>query len=231
MTGSLARRLVAECFGTFVLVFAGTCSIVVEQQTGGALGQVGVAMVWGLTVLALIYAIGDSSGCHLNPAVTLGFCADGRFPPREVGSYVASQCLGAILGSLAIALVFPGAVERTITTPSGSAVQSVAMEVFLTLYLMFVILRVSSGSKERGAMAGVAVGGVIAAEVLIGGPVSGASMNPARSLGPALVAGRCELLWIYLVAPLAGAMVAVLVHRCIQSPRHHPPHDPIGDQP
>lgn len=230
MTGSLARRLVAETFGTFILVFAGTSSIVVEQQSG-VLGQVGVAMTWGLTVLALVYAIGDASGCHLNPAVTLGFYADGRFPPREVGPYVASQCLGAILGSIGIALVFPGAVGMTATAPSGGLVQSFAMEVFLTLYLMFVILRVSSGSNERGAMAGVAVGGVIAAEALFGGPVSGASMNPARSLAPAIVSGHFETLWIYLVAPLAGSMIAVIVHRCIQAPRHHPPHGHTGDLP
>lgn len=230
MTGALSRRLLAETFGTFVLVFAGTSSIVVERQSG-VLGQVGVAMTWGLTVLALVYAIGDASGCHLNPAVTLGFCADGRFPPREVGPYVASQCLGAILGSLGIALVFPGAVGLTVTTPSAGLVQSFAMEVFLTLSLVFVILRVSSGSKERGALAGVAVGGVIAAEVLFGGPVSGASMNPARSLAPAIVSGSFGMLWIYLVAPLAGSMVAVIVHRCIQGPRWHPPHGHTGDHP
>jgi len=223
MTGSLARRLVAEAFGTFVLVFAGTSAIVVDHQTAGTLGQVGVALVWGLTVLAMVYAIGDASGCHLNPAVTLGFAADGRFPPGEIAPYAMSQCLGAILGSLGIGLVFPGAVGSTVTAPSAGLAQSFALEVFLTLYLMFVILRVSSGSKERGAMAGVAVGGVIAAEALCGGPVSGASMNPARSLGPALVSGRFDTLWIYLVAPCLGALVAVLVHRLIQPAAGHPP--------
>ena len=221
MTGSLARRFVAECFGTFVLVFAGTASIVVDHQTSGALGQVGIAMAWGLTVLALVYAIGDASGCHLNPAVTLGFCADGRFPPAEVAPYALAQCSGAILASAGIGLVFPGAVASTLTLPSDGAWQAFAMETFLGLYLMFTILRVSSGSKERGAMAGVAVGGVIAAEALFGGPVSGASMNPARSLGPAIVSGRFDDLWIYLVAPLLGATLAVVVHRCIQPPRPH----------
>lgn len=222
MTGSLARRFVAECFGTFVLVFAGTASIVVDHQTSGALGQVGIAMAWGLTVLALVSAIGDASGCHLNPAVTLGFCADGRFPPAEVAPYALAQCSGAILASAGIGLVFPGAVASTRTLPSGGAWQAFAMEVFVALYLMFTILRVSSGSKERGAMAGVAVGGVIAAEALFAGPVSGASMNPARSLGPAIVSGRFEDLWMYLVAPLLGATLAVVVHRCIQSPRPQP---------
>lgn len=222
MTGSLARRLVAECFGTFVLVFAGSSAIVVDHQTAGALGQVGIAMAWGLTVLALVYAIGDASGCHLNPAVTLGFCADGRFPPAEVAPYALAQGAGAILASAGIGLVFPGAVASTCTLPSGGAWQAFAMEAFLGLYLMFTILRVSSGSKERGAMAGVAVGGVIAAEALFGGPVSGASMNPARSLGPAIVSGRVDDLWIYLVAPSLGAILAVVVHRCIQPPRQHP---------
>ncbi len=231
MTGPLVRRLVAEAFATFLLVFAGTSAIVVEGQSPGTLGQVGVALAWGLTVLALVYAIGDASGCHLNPAVTLGFWADGRFPPKEVGPYVASQCLGAILGSLGIGLVFPGAVGLTVTAPSGGVVQSFVMEAFLGLFLMFVILRVSSGSKERGAMAGIAVGAVIATEALFGGPVSGASMNPARSLAPALVAGRFEALWIYLVAPPLGALVAVAVHRVIGSTRHPPAGDRPGENP
>ena len=231
MSGSLARRLVAEAFGTFVLVFAGTSAIVVDHRTDGALGQVGVAMVFGLTVLALVYAIGDASGCHLNPAVTLGFAADGRFPPSEVAPYTASQCAGAILASLGIGLVFPGAVAMTVTAPSGGLAQSFVMEVFLTLYLMFVILRVSSGSKERGAMAGVAVGGVIAAEALCGGPVSGASMNPARSLGPALVSGSFDAFWIYLVAPCLGALLAVIVHRLIHVPADRPPRGHSEDRP
>lgn len=204
MTGSLARRLVAEAFGAFVLVFAGSSAIVVDHLDG-ALGQVGVALVWGLTVLGAGLRDRRRFGVPPQSGGDARLLGRRTLPPAEVAPYAASQCLGAILGSLGIGLVFPDAVGLTVTAPSGGLAQSFAMEVFLTLYLMFVILRVSSGSKERGAMAGVAVGGVIAANALCGGPVSGASMNPARSLGPALVSGRFDTLWIYLVALPGGA--------------------------
>jgi aquaporin Z len=202
------RKFAAEVFGTFCLVFAGTGAIVVND-THGAVTHVGIALTFGLVVLALIYALGDVSGAHLNPAVTLGFFAARRLPGRLVLPYLASQCAGALLASGFVRLLFPDHPSLGLTRPAGPASQSFVLELFLTLFLMFVILSVSTGAREKGLMAGVAVGAVIALEALFAGPVCGASMNPARSLGPAVVAGRLGELWIYLVAPVLGAGLAV----------------------
>jgi aquaporin Z len=209
------RALAAELFGTFALVFAGTAAIVVNE-VHGAVTHVGVALTFGLVVLALIYALGDVSGAHFNPAVTLGFVAARRFPLRRAPAYILSQCAGALLASGLLRLLFPADQRLGATLPAGPAWQSFVFELLLTLLLMFVILSVSTGAKEKGIMAGVAVGAVIALEALFAGPVSGASMNPARSFGPALVAGRLDHLWIYLTAPVLGAAGAVLVCGCIQ---------------
>lgn len=214
----LARQLAAECFGTFCLVFAGTGAVVVDQVSGGAVTPLGVSLTFGLIVLALIYALGEVSGCHINPAVTLGFWAAGRFPARSVAPYVVAQCAGAILASLVLRLMFPTATSLGGTLPAGGDGQSFVMEFMLTMMLMAVVLGVSRGSKETGGLAGVAVGGLIALEAIFGGPVSGASMNPARSLGPALVSRELTSLWIYIVAPVAGAIAGVLVDRCIRGP-------------
>ncbi len=203
------RKLAAEAFGTFSLVFAGTGAIVVNDVSGGTVSHVGVALTFGLVVLAMVYAVGDVSGCHLNPAVTVGFFAARRFDARRVAPYVACQCVGAGLASGVLRALFPAHPTLGATLPAGAAAQSFAMEAVLTLILMFVILSVSSGSKEKGVLAGVAVGAVIALEALFAGPVSGASMNPARSLAPAVVAGRLEHLWVYLTAPVVGAVLAV----------------------
>jgi aquaporin Z len=208
------RKLAAEFFGTFVLVFAGTGAIVIDEVSGGKVTHVGVALTFGLVVLAMIYALGDSSGAHLNPAVTLGFLLARRFPAREVLPYAASQCGGALLASVCLRLMFPDAALGG-TSPAGPPMQSFALEVILTLVLMFVILSVSTGSKEKGVMAGVAIGAVIALEALFAGPVCGASMNPARSLAPAVVSGRLEHLWIYLTAPVLGACLAVAACLCV----------------
>jgi aquaporin Z len=209
------KKLAAELFGTFALVFAGTGAIVIDEVSSGAVSHVGVSLTFGLVVLALVYAIGDVSGCHLNPAVTLGFFAAGRFPARLILPYVASQCSGAILASLCLRLLFPDNATLGTTLPRGDAMQSFLLEVFLSWFLMFVILSVSTGAKEKGITAGFAVGSVIALEALFAGPISGASMNPARSLGPALVSWRLSSLWIYLAAPVIGAVVAVAVCRCV----------------
>ncbi len=212
------RALAAEVLGTFALVFAGTGAIVVNDASGGAVSHVGVALTFGLVVLAMIYAVGDVSGAHLNPAVTLGFLAAGRFERRLVVPYLAAQCVGALLASLAMWLLFPSHPTLGATTPSGPAVQSFVMEGILTFLLMFVILSVATGAKEKGVMAGVAVGAVIALEALFAGPVSGASMNPARSLAPALVSGRIDHLWLYLAAPVLGGWIGVLAHECVRAP-------------
>lgn len=204
----MSRKLVAEAFGTFALVFAGTGAIVVND-TFGHVTHVGIAITFGLVVLAMIYAVGDVSGAHLNPAVTAGFALAGRLPVACVAPYVVAQVCGALAASGALRLLFPSHGTLGVTLPAGTVVQSFAFELLLTLILMFVILRVSTGAKEKGITAGIAVGSVIALEAMFAGPVSGASMNPARSLAPAVVSGRLEHLWVYLAAPLAGAVAAV----------------------
>jgi aquaporin Z len=210
------RQFTAEFVGTFVLVFAGTGAIVINDASTGTVSHVGIALTFGLVVLAMIYAVGDVSGAHLNPAVTLGFFAARRFPARRVMPYIASQCAGAILASLVLRLLFPTHATLGATQPAGDAIQSFVLEGILTFILMFVILSVSTGPKEKGVMAGIAVGAVIALEALFAGPISGASMNPARSLAPALVSWRTESLWIYLTAPILGGLASVAVCRCVQ---------------
>ena len=207
----MTRRLAAELFGTFALVFAGTGAIAVNAASGGQVTHVGVALTFGLVVLAMIYAVGDVSGAHLNPAVTLGFLLAGRFPARRVVPYILAQCCGALLASGTLRALFPEHPTLGATLPAGSAAQSFVFELVLTLILMLVILSVSTGSKEKGLLAGVAVGAVIALEALFAGPVCGASMNPARSLAPAVLSGTLNHLWVYLVAPPVGAGLAVLV--------------------
>jgi MIP family channel proteins len=212
------RKLTAEMFGTFSLVFAGTGAIVINDLSGGTVTHVGIAFTFGLIVLAMIYALGDVSGCHLNPAVTIGFFVARRFEGHMVVPYIVCQFIGAVLASLTLRLMFPTSSTLGVTIPAGDVLQSFFLEVILTLVLMFVILSVSTGSKEKGVLAGVAVGAVIALEALLAGPISGASMNPARSLAPALVSLRFDNLWIYLVAPVFGACFSVFVCRCIQEP-------------
>ncbi len=212
------RKLAAELLGTFALVFAGTGAIVSNDVSGGTVSHVGIALTFGLIVLAMIQAVGDVSGAHLNPAVTLGFFAARRFEGRWVASYIASQCAGALLASLALRLLFPTNLTLGATLPAGHPLQSFVLEAVLTFLLMFVILSVSTGSKEKGVLAGVAVGSVIALEALFAGPISGASMNPARSLAPALVSLRLDNLWVYLTAPVLGACAGVLACRCVQEP-------------
>jgi aquaporin Z len=209
MHSTTKKKMAAEAFGTFALVFAGTGAIVINEMSGGAITHVGVAVTFGLIVLAMIYAIGDVSGCHLNPAVTMGFYVARRFEGRMVIPYLLSQSAGAILASVTLRLMFPTSITLGGTNPADGALQSFVMELLLTLILMFVILSVSFGAKEKGLLAGVAIGAVIALEAMFAGPVSGASMNPARSLAPALVSMRLDNLWIYLVAPIMGAVASV----------------------
>jgi len=211
----MLRKLAAECVGTFALVFAGTGAIIINDLAHGAITQVGVALTFGLIVMAMIYALGDVAGAHLNPAVTIGFFAARRFSARLIPSYILSQLIGAVSASLVLRLLFPASLTLGATLPSGSSLQSFVLEIVLTTILMFVILSVSTASKERGVTAGIAVGSVIALEALFAGPISGASMNPARSLAPALVSMRLAPLWIYLTAPLMGALIAVLACRLV----------------
>jgi|SRR5436190_2375885 len=210
------QKLAAELFGTFFLVFAGTGAIVINDASNGIITHVGIALTFGLVVLALIYALGDVSGAHFNPAVTIGFWTAGRFPARSVPSYVASQSAGALLASLLMRWLFPAHATLGTTQPAGTASQSFVLETILTCFLMLVILSVSTGAKEKGITAGIAVGAVIALEALFAGPITGASMNPARSLAPALVSAQLGNLWIYLAAPVLGALLAVVACRCVK---------------
>ena len=218
MNFPLPRRLAAEFMGAFALVFAGTGAIIINDVSGGAITHVGISLVFGLVVLALIYTLGDVSGCHINPAVTLGFVAGRRFPVRDAGPYIAVQISGAILASAMLLAMFPGHATLGATLPRGPAMQSFLLEVILTWFLMFVVLCVSTGSKEKGITAGIAIGAVIGLEALFAGPICGASMNPARSLAPALISGNIGSLWIYIIAPIAGAMIAIPCCRCVQQP-------------
>ena len=212
------KKYIAELIGTFALVFAGTGAIVINDVSGGTVSHVGVALTFGLVVMAMIYALGEVSGAHLNPAVTIGFCLARRLPLREVSPYVLSQFAGGVLASGVLRLLFEGHPTLGATIPAGPPAQSFVLEIILTFFLMFVILSVSTGAKEKGVMAGAAIGAVVGLEALFAGPVSGASMNPARSLAPALAAGYIEHLWIYLLAPVIGAGLAVAGCRCVQKP-------------
>ncbi len=210
------RKLAAELVGTFTLVFAGTGAIVVNDASAGTVSHVGIALTFGLVVLAMIYAVGDVSGAHLNPAVTLGFFAARRLKAGSIVPYIAGQCAGAVLASLVLRLMFPSHAMLGATQPAGSAGRSFFLEAILTFILMFVILSVSTGAKEKGITAGIAVGAVIGLEALFAGPISGVSMNPARSLAPALVSLHLEYLWVYLTAPVLGAVASVWACRCVQ---------------
>lgn len=210
------KKYVAEFIGTAALVFAGTGAIVIDEVSGGAVTHVGVALTFGLIVLAMIYTLGDISGAHLNPAVTLGFWFSRRMSEREVLPYIASQCAGALAASGILRLLFPQNLLLGTTQPAGSAMQSFVLELLLTAILMFVILGVSTGAREKGITAGIVVGSMIALEAMFAGPICGASMNPARSLGPALVSGQLGSLWIYLIAPVLGGALGVVGCRCVR---------------
>jgi aquaporin Z len=210
------KKYAAEMMGTFGLVFAGTGAIVIDQVSGGAITHAGVALTFGLIVLAMIYNFGDISGAHLNPAVTIGFWAARRLPGREVLPYIASQILGALAASGVLRMLFPGNPLLGATMPAGSEAQSFVLEFILTFFLMLTILNVSTGSKEKGITAGIAIGSVIALEAMFAGPICGASMNPARSLAPAVVSGHLEHLWLYLVAPVLGAVMARFACKCVR---------------
>ena len=212
----MMKKYMAEFFGTFALVFAGTGAIVINQVSHGTITHVGIALTFGLVILAMIYTFGDISGAHFNPAVTIGFWVARRLQGAAVLPYVLSQCAGAFLASGVLRLLFPKNEVLGATVPAGTDTQSFILEFILTFLLMLVILSVSTGSKEKGITAGIAVGAVIGLEAMFAGPICGASMNPARSLAPAAVSGHLAHLWLYLTAPVLGAIVAKFACQCVR---------------
>src|SRR5258708_5863969 len=202
----MKRKLLSEFIGTFALVFAGTGAIVINQASDGAITHPGIALTFGLIVLAMIYTFGDVSGAHFNPAVTTAFAAAGRFPWREVPGFILVQLGGAFTASALLHFLFPSDKFLGTTLPSGLPMQSFILEIVLTFLLMLVILSVSTGAKEKGNTAGIAIGSVIALEAMFAGPICGASMNPARSLAPAVMSANLQHLWVYLAAPVLGAL-------------------------
>ena len=209
------RLYLAELIGTFILVFVATGAVIVNDVSGGSLTHVGIAIATGLVVMVVVYSIGDVSGAHINPAVTLGFMLAGRFPIGRFVQYLGAQCIGAILASLLLGYLFQEHTNLATSVPAGPEMQSFILEIIITFMLMFVILSVSTGSMEKGIMAGSAIGAFIGLAVLFAGPISGASMNPARSLAPAIVTMDYTSLWIYLTAPFIGAAIAVVAFRLV----------------
>jgi len=214
----MRQKLLAEFIGTFGLIFAGTGAIIINQASNEAVTHPGIALTFGLVVLAMIYAFGDVSGAHLNPAVTTAFALARRFPWAEVPGYIGAQLAGAFTASGLLRFLFPTNEKLGATIPAGPVMQSFVLEIVLTFLLMLVILSVSTGAKEKGITAGIAIGAVIALEAMFAGPICGASMNPARSISPAIVSGHMEHLWVYLAAPLIGACLAVPACCGVQEP-------------
>ncbi|CAM1363147.1 MIP/aquaporin family protein [Tenacibaculum xiamenense] len=205
------KKYISEVIGTFSLIFCGTGAMTINEITNGAdLTHIGVAITWGLIVMAMIYAFGEISGAHFNPAVTIAFAFAKKFEWKEVPKYIIAQLLGAILASLMLWILFPESEYYGATIPALEPWRAFILELLLTFFLMVTIINVSTGSKEIGVMAGIAIGGVVLLEAMFAGPMTKASMNPARSIAPALVSGHFEHLWLYILAPILGALLAVL---------------------
>lgn len=210
------KRYIAELIGTFTLVFCG-CGAIVTNDVTGAVTHSGIALTFGLVVMSLIYAFGEISGAHFNPAVTIGFWYAKKFPLKEVPKYIVAQCIGAILGAMMIWVLFPENELLGTTLPKIAIWRTFLFEVLLTFFLMMVIINVSTGAKEIGIMAGIAIGAVVWFEAQFAGPITGASMNPARSLGPAIISGNLQHLWLYLLAPTIGAILAVMSCKLVKN--------------
>jgi MIP family channel proteins len=211
----LARALVAEAIGTFALVFAGAGAVMVDAKTH-ALGHVGVALTFGLVIMAMIYAVGHVSGAHFNAAVTFAFALSRHFPWRRAAAYWGAQLLGALAAAAILRGSLGDVAHVGATLPSGSQGQSFLWELVLSFFLMFVITAVATDTRAVGEAAAIAIGGTIGLDAMVGGPISGASMNPVRSLGPALVSGDLHALWLYIVAPVAGASLGALAYQFVR---------------
>lgn len=204
------RKYLAELIGTFGLVFCGTGAIVINEVSSGSISHVGIAITFGLIVMAMIYTFGDISGSHLNPAVTIAFAFIHKIKVMEASKYIVSQIIGALLASLVLHLLFPKSQNLGATLPAGSEMQSFILELILTFFLMLVIVHTSQGKKEVQNLAGIIIGATVLLEAMFAGPICGASMNPARSLAPALISGNLQSLWLYIFAPILGGILAAL---------------------
>ena len=213
--GRLTRSLTAELIGTFALVFAGAGAVMVDEKTG-ALGHVGVAISFGLVIMVMIYALGHISGAHFNPAVTLGFALGRHFPWARLAAYWLAQVAGALLAAAILRGSLGNVAHVGATLPSGSQGQSFLWEIVLSFFLMFVVMAVATDTRAVGEAAAIAIGGAVGLDAMFGGPISGASMNPARSLGPALVSGDLDALWIYLTAPFLGAVLGAFAYQFVR---------------
>jgi MIP family channel proteins len=215
---ALARRAAAEAIGAFALVFAGCGAIVTEAEHPGSLGSLGIALVFGLVIMAMVYATGHLSGAHLNPAVTLAFTLSRHFPAREALAYIGAQLLGALAAAALLLAIWPSEPAALGTTvPTVGTGSAFAYEAILTAFLMFTIMAVATDTRAVGAGAAIAIGGVIGLDALFGGPITGASMNPARSIAPALVSGHLHDLWIYIAAPVLGAAAGALAYQLVRA--------------
>ena len=222
----VARRAAAEFIGTFALVLAGAGAIVIDAKQDGVIGHVGVAATFGLVIMVMIYAVGHISGAHFNPAVTLAFAVARHFPSRDVLPYWFGQFGAALCAAAVLRAMFGNTAHLGATLPAGSQAQSFVLEVILTFFLMFVITSVATDARAVGQAAAIAIGGTVGLEAMFAGPISGASMNPARSSGPALVSGELHALWIYLLAPPIGAIAGALAYEYV---RGEPPLAPGSD--
>ena len=211
------KKYLAEFLGTYILVFVGCGAIIINNISGDEVSHLGIGLSFGLVVMTMVYAIGDISGAHINPAVTIAFAVAKRLEKEQILPYVSFQIVGAILASATLFYMFPDAKTMGETLPrDNNLMQSFILEVILSFILMFVILNVSTGAKEKGITAALAIGGVVAFAAIFAGPISGASMNPARSIGPAIFAGDLIHLWIYIVATILGAILSVFACKLIQ---------------
>ena len=210
------KRYISEFIGTFSMIFCGTGAMTINEVTGGDVTHVGIAITWGLIVMAMIYAFGETSGAHFNPAVTIAFAYAKKFPWKDVPKYITSQVLGAFVASFILLFLFPDSELLGSTIPKVDVWRAFVLELLLTFFLMVVIINVSTGSKEMGIIAGIAVGSVVLLEAMFAGPITNASMNPARSLAPNVVSGNLSGLWLYMLAPIIGAILAVMSCKLIK---------------
>ena len=215
LSGALPRALAAELVGTFLLVFVAAGAIMVDAETG-ALGHTGIAAATGLVVMAMVYAVGHVSGAHLNPGVSLAFALTRHLPATRLVGYWGAQITGALLAAAVLRGSLGSVADVGATLPAGSDGQAFLWEVVLTALLLFVVMAVATDTRAVGEAAAIAIGGTVALAVLVGGPVSGASLNPARSLGPALLGGQLGVIWVYLTAPLLGAALGALAYQAVR---------------